>query len=180
MCLRKKICFNSLLSDKSNLSKGKEIIYNQFSMQQYFMSGNKLNSDTNRKILKVRTHDVAIRGNFKGQYLDIKCQIPGCNQDETQFHVFQSFCVFTSSVQRLKNTVQYNDIFQNNVSSQALVANVIFDNLIKRTQIIPAPSDVSEGPEEPRMKGGAKKKLSASPNLVIRKARVWNRNQRKQ
>ena len=168
------------MSDKSKLNKGEEMKYNKLVCQSYFKAGNGLNSETKRRIVKVRLRDVAIKGNFKGKHSDIKCQVPGCEQDETQHHVFQSFCIYTSNVQRLNDNVQYDDIFKNIVSSQAFVADIIFENIIKRSKIIPAPHEMSEGPEEPRKKGGVKKKLSASPNLVIRKAREQKRNKGKQ
>ena len=149
-----KACSYSLINDKSKLSKGKEIQYNQLAIQSYFKAGNGLTSETKRRIVQVRLRDIAIRGNFKGKHSDIKCKIPGCNQDETQSHVFQSFCMYTSNVQRLNNDVQYEGIFNNNVSSQALVADIIFENLFKRSKVIPAPPVMSEGPEEPRKRGG--------------------------
>ena len=49
-----KACFKSLMSDKSKLSKGKEIKYNELACQSYFKGGHGLNSETKRRIVKVR------------------------------------------------------------------------------------------------------------------------------
>ena len=104
--------------------------------------------------------------------------MPGCSEIETQLHVFQSFCILTSDIQVQNNSVEYDDIFGTNINSQVFIANTIFDNLSKRRQIIP--STLGEGPEEPRREGGADNRTSASPSLVIRKAREKKRNREKQ
>ena len=93
--------------------------------------------------------------------------MPGCSEEETQSHIFQSYCIFASTIQDRNVSIEYKDIFGENVNSQAYVANMIYHNIVIRNHIIPSPG----GPEEPRTKGGRKKKPAASPSLVIRKAR---------
>jgi len=162
-----KACFKSLLSDKSKLSKGKEIKYDKFVMQPYLKSGGNITSEVKRKIFTIRTRDLNIRGNFKNSYNDIKCQVPECDEQETQKHVFQSYCIHTSTIHDPNVSIKYEEIFGENVSSQSYVANVIYRNIERRNNIIPS----AGGPEEPRRRGGRKNKAAASPSLVIRKAR---------
>ena len=138
-----------------------------------------MNTETKRQILKIRIRDLALKGNFQKCYSDIKCPITGCNENETQYHVFQSFCVFKSNIQELSNSVLYEDIFGNDVRSQVIVASTIFENLKRRNKLLPSPDVRSEGPEEPRRKGEGNR-VTASPSLVIREARAKRRYKGKQ
>ena len=162
-----KACLKSLLKDKSKLSKGKEIQYDRLKMKSYLESGYGLNSDTQRKILKIRVRDLAIRDNFKNSYSDIKCQVPGCEEVETQRHIYQSYCILTSIIQEPNTSIRYEDIFGHNASSQEYIAHTIYDNIEKRKRLFPS----AEGPEEPRKRGGRTKGASASTSLVIGKVR---------
>ena len=159
-----KACLASLLKDKNKLSKGKEIKYDALETQSYLQAGNNTDLDTKRKILRVRVRDIPVKGNFPNLYPDKKCPVQTCHEDETQKHVFHSRCIQTSSIAN-NQSIEYEEIFQNNTVSQAFVARMIFDNLESRKAFLPS-SVKSGGPGEPG-RGGAK----ATTSLVIRKAR---------
>ena len=158
-------CFASLLKEKNILSKGKEIKYDSLHIQAYLKTENKIDMDTKRRIMRVRLRDVPLRGNFPNSYTDKKCPVPSCNEEETQRHIYYSNCINTSSV-ALNKSVEYDEVFKENVASQVFIANMIYENIEKRKELIPS-SATTGGPGEPR-KGGAK---NATTSLVIRRAR---------
>ena len=163
----KAACLKTLQEDKSKLSKGKEITYTNLEMQAYLKSGNEVTTDLKRKILQVRLRDVALKGNFPKAYSSIECQMKDCKENETQRHVYYLDCTKTTSIQQHNNSIEYEDVFSDNISSQMHITRVIFANITKLKQILPSHVR-SEGPEEPRRGGGTR---SAATSLVIRKAR---------
>ena len=164
-----KACLKSLLKDKSKLSKGKEICYQKLEMQNYLKSGNTFNFQIRRNILRVRLRDVYLRGNFPNAFSNITCEVPECSEDETQKHVYHSYCIYKQTIQKkTTDSISYETIFGNNPYFQEVVARTIFENIEMRSKVIPSHMR-SEGPGEPRKRGGTK---DCSPRLVFRKARV--------
>ena len=66
----KQACFMSLLKEKNKLSKGKEIMYEEFKMQTYLKPGHNLTQHSARRIFSLRSRDLQIRGNFPNVYND--------------------------------------------------------------------------------------------------------------
>ena len=132
-----------------SLSKGKEIKYSSLQMQSYLQPGCNISIEIRRKILGLRLRDIDLKGNFSKAYSDIYCQIPNCNEIETQRHVFYSTCIQSTNIQQQKEVIEYEEIFQNNVVVQTIVARIIYANIEKRKQIFPSNVN-NEGPEEPR------------------------------
>ena len=81
-------CFSKLLEEKSEVSKGKEIIYDKFQIQPYLSSGTGLSSESICNILKCRIRDLDVKQNFANAYEDTKCPFSLCISSETQFHLF--------------------------------------------------------------------------------------------
>ena len=159
-----KACFSSLLREKQKLSKGKEISYTNFEMQKYFQPGQNLNTDSVRKIFRIRSRDLPIKGNFPNNHSDLTCPMMECNEVENQRHLWK--CQFLSA----KNTLcmsgsEYDDIFGDDVGKQKTVMMIIF----KRLEIRNKSCNISA--HEPRGR-------SAGLQLVIREARRGSRRKK--
>lgn len=160
----KNSCFKSLLRDKSKLSKGKEIDYSTFEMQNYFQPGHNLTNLSARRIFKVRSRDLPIKGNFPNQHDNITCPMPSCQERESQDHLWS--CQFLDAGNKIcQSGTEYLDIFGNDVRKQEIVMTIIFNRLEIRNK------SCKNSAREPR---GKKSDL----HLVIREARRGSRRKK--
>ena len=137
--------FTYLINQKDKLSKGKEINYNNFQMQNYFKSENNLNLKLMRQIFLLRVRNLPVKCNFPSQYSDVKCVINICEGDDSQSHLY--FCDFVSpkNVITTRN-INYNDIFMTDVSKQVTVTHIIMQKYQSRLNIM---SPASGNPADP-------------------------------
>ena len=154
----KKACFQSLLLEKSKLSKGSEIVFSTFQTQNYLNPGNGLTIEEMRRIYHLRCRQVFLKCNFPSFFGDKKCVAPHQAFDR-QKHVF--YCSFFSSKNEIASpNIKYDDIFASNVKNQIEVMRIFYERLERRKGYLSpsnngAPVDPIRGPDQrPRPRYG--------------------------
>ena len=153
--------FQKLLSEKINLSKGKDLQYEKLKTQSYLMPGRNININDMRRILQLRIRDAPVRENFKSAYRNTNCPSPECRSEESQLHLFNSSCWMENQLSTNSRT-KYEDIFGDNLTKQVEVMSVIYNKLATRDKHLR-----NDGPLDSRGEGCH----SRVPDLVIRKAK---------
>ena len=143
-----KACFKYLLSERSKLSKGKEIEYTKLETQPYLKPGMSLTVDSMRKIYHIRCREVYLKCNYPSAFGDKKCPAPHTEMDQ-QNHVFN--CLYFSKENEIVSSkLIYEDIFKNNVKNQVEIMTVFYARLEVRRSYLPpqqrAPADPSRVP----------------------------------
>ena len=108
--------FVKLLDEKSQVSKGKEIIYNNFQIQSYLRPGSNLSTDDLCGILKCRIRDLDVKENFSKAYRDTECPFPLCKSSESQLHL--AYCKFNPESSIIPNGFIYEDILKSDIDKQ--------------------------------------------------------------
>ena len=126
-------------------------------MQKYFQPGHSLSNDSVRKIFKIRTRDLPIKGNFPNNHNDLKCPMASCHERETQRHLWT--CQFLVSEDIIcQSSIDYDDIFGADVRKQQLVMRILCQRLEIRNK------SCNNSAHEPRGR-------ASGLHLVIREAR---------
>ena len=112
-----------MLEEKSKLSKGKEIEYNEYKIQSYLTPGYELSTDDICMILKCRIRDLNVKGNFPNAYRDTKCIFPLCTSYESQSHL--ASCEFYDNHLIIPEGLIYEDIFISDVKKQHKIMNIL-------------------------------------------------------
>ena len=128
-----KACFRKLMKEKSEVSKGKEIVYKDFEIQPYLKPGSEFSSDEICGILKCRIRDLDVRGNFPNAYKSIECPFPLCKETESQFHI--ASCSFYSESNLVSNDLHYEDIFKSDVQKQFEVMKILMKRIEERNRL---------------------------------------------
>ena len=143
-----KACIESYIREKQQLSKGKEIEYEELKLQRYMMPGSGLSSESIARILSLRIRDVGVRGNFPAIASTSECVAPGCHQIELPQHTFS--CPFLSSGNEIiEEEISYFDIFTEDIGKQFKISEIFFLRYQKRNSFLDEESS-EQRPEEPR------------------------------
>ena len=143
-------CFDKLIKEKEKLSKGKEIMYEDFEVQEFMKPKAKLSIEEVRRILHIRIRDLDIKGNFPKANESMKCSASKeCNEEEVQSHIFD--CIYLKPANELiEEKVEYDDIFVNEPNKQIRVMRILFSRLERRKQMHPNHENHEDhGPEDP-------------------------------
>ena len=119
---------------KDKLSKGRQLFYNQLSIQPYLTPKFQLTSEEMKIILKIRLRDIPLKCNFPGAYSDRNClAFPSCSGEDSNKHLF--ICDFMSPQNIICQTnLNYESIFGDEVDKQANIARIMRARLQRRTQ----------------------------------------------
>ena len=153
--------FNKLIEKQRISSKGKEIHYTRFEMQNYLKAENNVSKELQQKIIKLRLRDVYLKANFPMRFKDKKCSASElCSFEESQKHIFS--CIFLSPGNQLsQENVEYENIFGRCIKSQEITTEIFFQRYQKLKELVS--SRVGNGrPHDPS---------SISIRLGIREAR---------
>ena len=118
----KAAAFKYLISLQKTHSKATMMQYGELNLQQYLDSD--CNPMTNKEKIfafTARSHMLNVKCNFKLGKEDLKCSL-GCDQDETQNHVF--VCPALGS-EDSEETANYEDIYGNDKEKVKLVSKVL-------------------------------------------------------
>ena len=139
--------FNSLIKEKNDLSKGKEISYDSLQLQLYLSSESYNSVSDMRRIFHIRCREIHLKANFPAYFSDTKCPASDCNEDDTQRHMFSSSC-FAMPNSLLNNIIKYEDIFGSDILLQIERMRIFFSKLDNRQKVF----DPSKGgiPVDPR------------------------------
>ena len=146
-----KAYFFKLLEEKRQLSKGKEIRYEQFQIQPYLSPGFNLATDGMCRILKCRIRDLDVKENFPNAYNDTKCPFPNCKSSESQDHLI-SCNSYPDNCNLIPSGLKYEDIFTRDVDKQYQVMQILMQCIATRNELFPAHLHNSGRPVDPRRK----------------------------
>ena len=112
-------------------SKGSEIKYKNLQMSLY-LSPNEYNLKHSEKeeIFAIRNKMINIFGNFQSQNFPKLCQV-GCLNIENMTHIYMC-----GKLNECRKTVNYDNIYTNNMTNILYIYKVMKENLNKRQQII--------------------------------------------
>ena len=130
-----KTTFNYLLSEKEKLSKGKQIKYNSFKIQNYMKPGTGLSTQDIKLIYSIRTRNLYLKTNFPGMFDNDKCVNSSCQEKDNEFHLFYSKC-FSEENTLVRSGIEYENIFSNNVRQQKVVKDILMTRYEKRLKIL--------------------------------------------
>ena len=162
----KKACFHSLLLEREKLSKGKEICFEKLQMQHYLSSDSSLSITSMRKIFHIQTREIFLKCNFPNLFKDTNCvAAPLCREKDENSHIF--ICSYLMKRNELSITnLQYCEIFSSNISTQELIANIIFTRLEVRNSLQGTQSDPRVLQSDPRIKKLGIRGTKLKPNTI--------------
>ena len=104
-------------------------------MQNYLKSQLFSNSDI-EVLFKLRSKTVDVKSNFKTKHSNsVKCPITGCNQEDSQEHMFESCEILLKRSQYKNDKIKHKQIYSNTKSQYKAVK--IFKNLMEiRTKLL--------------------------------------------
>ena len=143
----RKAYFLNLMKNKQFLSKGSEIMYNEFKLQTYLKSTSGLTIEKIKQILKIRFRDISLKCNFPNAFGDRNCMAaPLCLGEDSNRHIFS--CDYLTTNNEVNNpNIRYEHIFSDNTVFQEIVANIMFTRLEKRKMFM---TPANRGPADPR------------------------------
>ena len=131
-----KFAFCYLLEQKTKLSKGKQIQYNELKTQDYLKPGSGLSQDDVKQIYSLRTRNVLVKTNFPGMFKDLKCVSEFCSEEESSSHIFN--CKYLEDKNEkclMKDKINFEDIYSNDIKKQLAVKNIFMKKFKKRNTI---------------------------------------------
>ena len=107
-------------------SKGQEIEYKEIKMADYLSPGyGNITINDQRNIFAIRNRMVVIPANFKNDKSLEKC---ACGEPENMKHIYT--CKLWNKGRELE--IEYEEIFENDVSKQLKISKIFFQNLEER------------------------------------------------
>ena len=113
--------FEHLKQTQASMSKGKEIVYKDLSLQSYLKPNSYLSIKDKAFIFSARTRMLELKCNFKTNQVNLTCRKCG-NQDEDQKHLLE--CPELSDLSVVPNTERipcYGDLFSNDVKMVSII-----------------------------------------------------------
>jgi hypothetical protein len=103
--------FTDLLKIKDTHSKGKEIKYTKFELQDY-MKNNHFTTEEKLFLFSLRSRTTNSRANFRSMHENTMCNLCEANVDQTDFHLIDCSKII-QNCQQLHNDVEteYEDLF---------------------------------------------------------------------
>ena len=115
------------LSEKKR-SKGQEIEYKEIKMADYLSPGyENITINDQRNIFAMRNRMVDIPTNFKKEKSLEKC---ACGDTENMKHIYT--CILLNKGRKIE--IEYEEIFQNDISKQLKISKIFFQNLEERVK----------------------------------------------
>ena len=158
------LCFNELLSDKSKLSKGSEIVYTKFSTQNYLKPGYGLSIEMMRRIYHTRCRETYLKCNFPSNFTDKKCVSLCDSESDSEKHIY-SCKKFSKPNEIISEITPFEFIFGNNVIQQVKVIDILYARLESRKKFTLSAPQMG-APLDPRQA-----QAKTAPRLGIREAK---------
>ena len=128
--------FSSLMKERENLSKGQEITYDSLKIQRYLTHDSRLSIESMRRIYHVRCREIQVKSNYPSSFSDTKCPFSDCEKQDTQTHLFESYCFSEQKEIMNINNAQYEDIFGCDIEAKVNVVQIIFSKLENRRKFL--------------------------------------------
>ena len=134
-------------SRKSENARGKNIIYEDLSMQAYLMETDiSISLDERKWLFKSRTDDIDIRGNFKWKHEIFTCISCKENIPENTEHLL--CCpILIGKNEIISYIPEYKELFSERIKEQGYVTRILKDNFLRRKTLLPnGPCDLDPLP----------------------------------
>ena len=132
-----KAAFHYLLKEKETLKKSSFLMYNNFAIQNYLKTGANISKTNIQHIFCLQSESLDVAQNFSKKYQNnITCQHEACPGRDDQKHLYESCAFFTTKSDSFDKSIEYEEIFKNNVQNQLLISRKIFEAYNKREQYI--------------------------------------------
>ena len=130
-CVRRK-ALHYLNAIKSSHRKVMHIKHSSLNLQTYFLPQNIRSVQLSKFILQSRTRMLEFRANFRQKFLQAgyKCEL-GCDAEDNQEHLLFCSGISDSSIST-GSSLQYSDLFSDQVDSQIKIASVMNERMKKR------------------------------------------------
>ena len=113
------------------------LMYNNFAIQNYLKTGANISKTNIQNIFCLWSESLDVAQNFSKKYQNnITCQHEACPGRDDQKHLYESCAFFTANSDSFDKSIEYEEIFKNNVQNQLLISRKIFEAYNKREQYI--------------------------------------------
>ena len=117
---------------KESHSKIRNLKHKSYEMQNYLKSNaEKITQDEAKEIFKLRSKVTDVKGNFKGKYENIKCQL--CEEDEDQKHII--ICKELNKSENEEKIPDFEEIYKGNINNQVKIIRKFLENMKKRRKL---------------------------------------------
>ena len=117
---------------KESHSKIRNLKHKSYEMQNYLKSNaEKITQDEAKEIFKLRSKVTDVKGNFKGKYENIKCQL--CEEDEDQKHII--ICKELNKSENEEKIPDFEEIYKGNINNQVKIVRKFLENMKKRRKL---------------------------------------------
>ena len=138
----RKEAFNDLLNLQKSHSKGKEILFKQFSLQDYLMSRSSLTKKEKHFVFKARSRTLDLRCNFKLGQSTLQCRL--CDSHpEDQESLLTCPALVTGEDLPASQQPPYMDIFSDNFVKISVIAKLLQEKFTAFTTRVNRPNPCS-------------------------------------
>lgn len=136
-CVTEK-AFKELLMKKENRksenARGRNIIYEEFAMQNYLMETDiEISLDERKWLFKSRTDDIDIRANYKWKHEAFTCVSCKENIQEDNEHLLVCSKLIGKN-ELISYIPEYKDLFSENTEEQVYISRILKENFLIRNK----------------------------------------------
>ena len=118
--------FKSLIEAKEKHSKGKEICYDDLSLQEYLQANSTLSIKEKRFAFAVRSRGLDLKNNFKIGKADLKCRL--CKEHlEDQEHLLTCPALSNGDQTQTSSQPPYSDMFSQNIEELKKITKILLN-----------------------------------------------------